>query len=101
MTLKSDVRGEVTTKLRQLVNNNVFETKIFKMCFTAATFILLLFGLQFSADQVAMQQRCSFLWVAIFLWRLSLCARVCCRANISKTFQKPDAGFATKKQCLK
>jgi len=59
----------VTTKLRQHVNNNIL-----KMCLTAATFILLLFGLQFTADQVAMQQRCSFLWVAIFLWRLSLCA---------------------------
>jgi len=47
----------VTTKLRQHVNNNIF-----KMCLTAATFILLFFGLQFTADQLAMQQRCSFLW---------------------------------------
>ena len=88
MTLKSDVRGEVTTKLRQHVNNSIVETKILKMCLTAATFILLLFGLQFTADQLPMQQRCSFWGHNLSLAPVSLCPCLLLGKhfkNISKT----------------
>ena len=55
------------------------------MCLTAATFILLLFGLQFTADQVAMQQRCSFLWGR----NLSLAPVSLCPVSlVGQTFQK-------------